>query len=87
MTNPPKPMVKPAYTVCLLSVLVSLTMGLRNPLDDGPSPARTPAQEQATFQLEPGLQIQLVAAEPLVQDPVAMTFDADGRLWVVEMRG
>lgn len=55
--------------------------------DEGPSPEKTPEQELATFQLEDGLQIQLVAAEPLVEDPVVMTFDADGRLWVVEMRG
>lgn len=54
---------------------------------DAPSPVRSPAQEQATFRLEPGLRIELVAAEPLVQDPVVMTFDAEGRLWVVEMRG
>ncbi|MBO0934797.1 DUF7133 domain-containing protein [Fibrella aquatilis] len=80
-------MVKSAYTVYLLSLVLGLTTSLRTPIDDGPSPARTPAQEQATFQLEPGLTIQLVAAEPMVQDPVAMTFDADGRLWVVEMRG
>ncbi|MBO0940067.1 c-type cytochrome [Fibrella sp. HMF5335] len=80
-------MVKSAYKVCLLSVLLSVSTGLQHSSDEGPSPARTPDQEQATFQLEPGLSIQLVAAEPLVQDPVAMTFDADGRLWVVEMRG
>lgn len=55
--------------------------------DAGPSPAKTPLQELSTFEIEPGLTIQLVAAEPLVQDPVALTFDADGRLWVVEMRG
>ena len=54
---------------------------------ENPSPVRTPAEEASTFQLEPGLKIQLVAAEPMVQDPVVMTFDADGRLWVVEMRG
>ncbi|MCY7350594.1 MAG: dehydrogenase [Cytophagaceae bacterium] len=54
---------------------------------DGPSPIRTPAEELASFQLEPGLKIQLVAAEPMVQDPVVITFDEDGRLWVVEMRG
>lgn len=54
---------------------------------EDPSPVRTPADEAATFQLEPGLKAQLVAAEPMVQDPVVMTFDADGRLWVVEMRG
>jgi mono/diheme cytochrome c family protein len=40
-----------------------------------------------TFHSEPGLIVQLVAAEPMVQDPVVITFDEDGRLWVVEMRG
>jgi glucose/arabinose dehydrogenase/cytochrome c553 len=52
-----------------------------------PSPMLTPAQELKTFQLESGLKIQLVASEPMIQDPVVMTFDEDGRLWVVEMRG
>ncbi|MEO7156774.1 MAG: dehydrogenase, partial [Vicinamibacterales bacterium] len=51
------------------------------------SPVRTPAEELSTFELSPGLKIQLVAAEPLVQDPVVINFDPDGRLWVVEMRG
>jgi mono/diheme cytochrome c family protein/glucose/arabinose dehydrogenase len=55
--------------------------------DEGPSPPKTPEEELATFSIEPGLHIELVAAEPLVQDPVVITFDADGRLWVVEMRG
>jgi len=55
--------------------------------DEGPSPEKTPEQELATFQLAAGLKIQLVAAEPMIQDPVVMTFDPDGRLWVVEMRG
>src|SRR5690606_8231430 len=40
----------------------------------------------AQFQLDPELEIQLVACEPAVIDPVAIRFDADGRLWVVEMR-
>lgn len=30
--------------------------------------------------------MELIAAEPLVTDPVAMCFDPDGRLYVVEMR-
>jgi len=29
--------------------------------------------------------IELVAAEPLVQDPISLAFGADGKLWVVEM--
>ncbi len=53
----------------------------------GPSPERTPLEELSSFVLSPGLNIQLVASEPMVQDPVVITFDADGRLWVVEMRG
>lgn len=52
-----------------------------------PAPPLTVEQEMATFKLPPGLQIQCVAHEPMVEDPVAMTWDADGRLWVVEMRG
>ena len=54
---------------------------------DDPSPPKTPTEELATFQVEPGFKIQLVAAEPMVQDPVVIQFDPDGRLWVVEMRG
>jgi putative membrane-bound dehydrogenase-like protein len=38
------------------------------------------------FVVHPKLQIELVAAEPEVIDPVAMAFDEHGRLWVVEMR-
>ena len=33
-----------------------------------------------------GFRIELVAAEPLVVDPVAMAFDEQGGLFVVEMR-
>jgi glucose/arabinose dehydrogenase/mono/diheme cytochrome c family protein len=67
------------------TTFVSCTSG--DQYDEGPSPAKTPEEEQATFQLEPGLKIELVASEPMIQDPVVITFDADGRLWVVEMRG
>src|SRR5690606_9204250 len=55
--------------------------------DEGPSPPKSPKEELGTFKIEPGLKVELVASEPLVQDPVVLTFDADGRLWVVEMRG
>src|SRR3990170_4220616 len=51
-----------------------------------PAPALTPEQALQTFRLPPGFRIELVASEPLVNDPVALDFDADGRLWVVEMR-
>lgn len=43
------------------------------------------ADALATFLLQPGFKIELVAAEPLVASPVEMQFDEDGLLWVIEM--
>jgi putative membrane-bound dehydrogenase-like protein len=44
-----------------------------------------PAGALAAFRTAPGVRLELVAAEPLVVDPVDLEFDEDGRLWVVEM--
>jgi putative membrane-bound dehydrogenase-like protein len=49
-------------------------------------PPREPKEALQLFEVAPGFMIQLVAAEPLVTDPVAACFDAEGRLYVVEMR-
>lgn len=46
----------------------------------------TPAESLQAFVLDPQLQIELVASEPQIVDPVAMHFGSDGSLWVVEMR-
>lgn len=45
-----------------------------------------PAQEQKTFHLPPGFEIQLVAAEPDIAKPMNLAFDARGRLWITESR-
>ncbi len=45
----------------------------------------SPQASQACFEVVPGHVVELVAAEPLVFDPVAICFDADGRLYVAEM--
>lgn len=44
-------------------------------------------QSLPPFQLEEGFEIELIAAEPLVADPVAMEVDERGHLYVVEMPG
>ena len=49
--------------------------------------ALTPEAALATFRLEPGLRIELVASEPMVVDPVAFAFDEQNRMYVVEARG
>ncbi|MCR9106369.1 MAG: DUF1080 domain-containing protein [Gammaproteobacteria bacterium] len=56
-------------------------------LEVPPAPVLTPEQALQSFHLAPGFEIELVAAEPLVEDPVAMAWDEYGRLYVVEMRG
>jgi putative membrane-bound dehydrogenase-like protein len=48
-------------------------------------PPRSPAESLASMVVRPGFTIELVAAEPLVLDPVAIAWGADGKLWVVEM--
>ena len=55
-------------------------------LKSPPAPPLAPAEALKTFRLPPGFRMELVAAEPLVFDPVAMSIGPDGRLWVVEMR-
>lgn len=52
-----------------------------------PSPALSANEELKTFKVAPGYRIELVAEDPLVRNPVALTFAADGKLWIVEMTG
>ena len=54
-------------------------------LKDEPPRAKTPEASRASIHVEPGYRVELVAAEPLIEDPVAFDWSADGRLWVVEM--
>ncbi len=49
-------------------------------------PPKSPAQSLASLRLPAGFRAELMAAEPLVQDPIALDWSADGRLWVLEMR-
>lgn len=78
----------PACFLCLSLLGLFACSSVEPPgSSDGPSPVKSGDEALETFQLEAGLKIELVASEPMVQDPVVITFDEDGRLWVVEMRG
>ena len=55
-------------------------------LKSPPAPVLSATDAAKTFQLPPGFRMELVASEPLVFDPVAMSIGPDGRIWVVEMR-
>jgi len=74
--------------IILISILVPCLYGCTgSKVDEGPSPPESSEEEKRSFVVEPGLTIQLVAEEPMVQDPVVLAFDESNRLWVVEMRG
>src|ERR1700759_2838483 len=47
--------------------------------------ALTPQEELKTFSLPPGFHAELVASKPIIDSPILIDFDFDGRLWVVEM--
>ncbi|QDT41508.1 Neutral/alkaline non-lysosomal ceramidase [Gimesia alba] len=46
----------------------------------------TPAESISHMNFADNLKVEVVAAEPLVIDPVAVEFGPDGKLWIVEMR-
>ena len=37
--------------------------------------------------MPPGYRLELVASEPLIQDPIAIDWDPSGRLWAIELPG
>jgi mono/diheme cytochrome c family protein len=54
--------------------------------DAPPANPLSPKEALASFRLHPDFEISTVVHEPEVQNPLAMRFDGNGRMWVVEMR-
>ncbi len=65
----------------LLASLTTATVSAQRGLKDIPDP--DPAKQIAAFNLPEGMEIQLVASDPMIAKPVQMNFDAQGRLWLV----
>src|SRR5712671_8112954 len=73
----------------LLCLLLLSLLGAEPTVDPKDLPRVPPTEPKdaiKTFTVKEGFKIELAAAEPLVVDPVAMAFDEQGRLFVVEMR-
>ena len=51
---------------------------------EGPATALAPATSLAALRVAPGFRAELVVAEPFVVDPIAIDWDRDGNLWVLE---
>src|SRR2546423_9832200 len=52
--------------------------------DKMPGPALTPQEALQKMTVPDGFRVELVAAEPDIVNPVAMTFDERGRIWITE---
>jgi putative membrane-bound dehydrogenase-like protein len=52
--------------------------------DEMPGPALPPAEAIKRMTVPDGFRVELVAAEPDIVNPVAMTFDERGRIWITE---
>lgn len=63
---------------------IESTRGGRHWVDLPTDPPKSAEESLACFQIEPGARIELVACEPLVQDPVWISFDHLGRMFVSE---
>jgi mono/diheme cytochrome c family protein/glucose/arabinose dehydrogenase len=78
----PRTLRRAAISACAIAVIGACDAAPRSV-----APVLSPRRALRTFRLPPGYRIELVAAEPLVRDPVAIDFDPDGRMYVVEMSG
>src|SRR5262245_49598862 len=85
-----------AFTVLVATGSLSAQMGDQRdkagdvqrppPFKVPPAPVLKPEDALKSFKLQPGFRIELVASEPLIEEPVAIDIDPDGRIWVAEMR-
>ena len=69
----------------LIILLAGSAFGAQDSEELRTTKALEPAEALKAFKIRPGYSIELVAAEPVVVDPVDMAFDEDGRLFVAEM--
>lgn len=74
-------------TLAAFSLLLGPFPGKATAADRSPRvPPTPPERAEETFEVQHGFRMQLIAAEPLVVDPVDLAYDEDGRAYVVEMR-
>jgi putative membrane-bound dehydrogenase-like protein len=73
-------------TVALSGLLAPAQKGEKPPhgQDQMPGPPLSPAEAIKKMKVPEGFSVELVASEPDIVNPVAMTFDERGRIWITE---
>lgn len=69
----------------LILLAMPLLLSSAEPLTFPATPPTDSKEAAKTFHVLDGFEMQLIAVEPLVTDPVAITYDEDGRAYVCEM--
>lgn len=78
-------MMRPVYLFLFVLAISGCGKEQTGPVSlDSPVP---PADAVSTLEVEPGFKVELIAAEPLIADPVAMEIDENGNMYVVENHG
>src|SRR5437870_1386380 len=72
------------WLILIVALLWQRAVIGQRPANSSPGPL-SPQDSLRSFKPRPGFTVELVAAEPLVQSPIAFDWGADGKLWVVEM--
>src|SRR3989440_3518628 len=75
-------------SIIVLSLLANWNFAKEStdkPYAGSTQPPLAPGEAQKKFRVPEGFEVRLFAAEPDVANPVAMSFDEKGRLWVVEL--
>ncbi|MBI5760641.1 MAG: c-type cytochrome [Planctomycetales bacterium] len=74
--------------ICLLSLSISTAYAQKPVIphaqDKAPGPALSPTEAIAKMTVPEGFKVELVASEPDIVNPVAMTIDERGRFWITE---
>ncbi len=90
MSSCPKFLPISSFFVCLL-LLPSFALGAENEAafiprkqQSLPGPPLSPQEAIKKMDVPEGFSVELVASEPDLLNPVAMTFDEQGRIWVTE---
>ena len=74
------------FALALLTALASGQQdeGLPHNQESVPGPPLSPGEALARMTVPEGFSVELVASEPDIVNPVAMTFDERGRIWITE---
>ena len=77
------------FVVCILLSLASFGFADEKPViphrqDRPPNDPYTPAEALRRMTVPDGFTVDLIASEPAIVNPIAMTFDDRGRIWITE---